>query len=136
MIPPVQSSEDYWPRLLLREHPFLPRLLRKSSLHRPELCLPSQGHDLGTSREIVVDGVEWTVIPLSFKTGGGALFAYTFFNQSKYRTSSHLNRIFIDVWDRTVHGRIDRWAMLTVLVPSDDENVLKFVLREMNKAVK
>ena len=108
----------------------------KSSLHRPELCLPSQGHDLGSSRAIVVGDVEWTVIPLSFKTGGGALFAYTFFNQSGYRTSSHLNRIFIDVWDRTVHGRIDRWAMLTVLVPTDDENALKFVLREMNKAVK
>ena len=108
----------------------------KSSLHRPELCLPSQGHDLGASREVVVDGVEWTVIPLSFKAGGGALFAYTFFNQAGYRTSSHLNRIFIDVWDRTVHGRIDRWAMLTVLVPTDDENALKFVLREMNKAVK
>ena len=108
----------------------------KSSLHRPELCLPSQGHDLGASRGVSVDGVEWTVIPLGFKTGGGALFAYTFFNQSGYRTSSHLNRIFIDVWDRTVHGRIDRWAMLTVLVPTDDENALKFVLREMNKAVK
>jgi hypothetical protein len=85
---------------------------------------------------IPVDDVEWTVIPLSFKTGGGALFAYTFFNQAGYRTSSHINRIFIDVWDRTVLGRIDRWAMLTVLVPTTDENALKFVLGEMNKAVK
>ncbi len=108
----------------------------KSSLHRPELCLPSQGHDLGSSYVIPVDDVEWTVIPLSFKTGGGALFAYTFFNQAGYRTSSHINRIFIDVWDRTVLGRIDRWAMLTVLVPTTDENTLKSVLGEMNKAVK
>ncbi len=41
-------------------------------------------------------------------------FAYTFFNQDGYRTSSHLRRIFRDVWDRSMRGRIDRWVMLTV----------------------
>jgi hypothetical protein len=76
------------------------------------------------------------VIPISLKVGGGVLYAHSFFNQNGYRTSSHFSILFIDVWDRTVHGRIDRWAMLTVLVPTEDENALKFVLREINKAVK
>lgn len=109
----------------------------KSSLHRPELCLPSQGHDPGSSYVIAVGGIDWTVIPLKSKTGdGGSLFAYTFFNQSGCRTSSHVKRIFTDVWDRTVRGRIDRWAMLTVLVPTSNANALEFVLSKVNKAVK
>lgn len=109
----------------------------KSSLHRPELCLPSQGHDLGSSYDLDVGDVTWKIIPLMSKTGeGGALFAYTFFNQTGLRTSSHIKRIFIDVWDRTVYGRIDRWAMLTVLVPTTDKNALNFVLNEMNRVVK
>ena len=41
-------------------------------------------------------------------------FAYTFFNQDGCRTSSHLLRIFRDVWDRSIRGRIDRWVMVTV----------------------
>ena len=42
--------------------------------------------------------------------------AYTFFNQDGLRTASHLRRIFADVWDRSIHNRIDRWVMVTVHV--------------------
>lgn len=110
----------------------------KSSLHRPELCLPSQGHNPGSSYCLNVSEIDWTVIPLMPKSGdgGGALFAYTFFNQTGFRTASHLKRIFIDVWDRTIYSNIDRWAMLTVMVPTSDENALKFVLSEVSKVVK
>ena len=40
--------------------------------------------------------------------------AYTFFNQEGLKTASHLRRIFMDTWDRSVHNRIDRWVMVTV----------------------
>ncbi len=104
--------------------------VNKSSLHRPELCLPSQGFDMGASYRADAGGVEWTVIPLLPRGGAaaGANFAYTFVNQDGFRTAAHERRIMRDIWDRTVNGRIDRWAMVTVLIPSSDGSVLDAVL--------
>lgn len=108
----------------------------KQSLHRPELCLPSQGQDMGSSSVIEVAGVKWTMIPLLPKNGkGGALFAYTFFNQEGYKTPSHESRILCDIWDRTVKSRIDRWTMLTVTVPCEDEGILRQVLSLVGRVV-
>lgn len=87
----------------------------KSSIHRPELCLPSQGLAMSEPRTTVRGGVEWRRLVIDGNAAGRATFAYTFYNQDGYRTSSHLLRIFRDVWDRSFNGRIDRWAMLTVL---------------------
>ncbi len=104
--------------------------VNKSSLHRPELCLPSQGFDMGSSYRMDAGGLQWTIIPLLPKGGinAGANFAYTFVNQDGYKTAAHESRIMRDIWDRTVNGRIDRWAMVTVLVPSADVKVLEVVL--------
>ena len=108
----------------------------KSSMHRPELCLPSQGFDMGESHTLDAAGISWRVIPLTPKGDRqGALFAYTFANQDGYRTDSHEARIWRDVWDRSVHNRIDRWVMVTVQVPTSDENVLRAVLGEMKGVV-
>jgi len=87
----------------------------KNSIHRPELCLPSQGFSLMSAKSATWNGEPWRYLTLA---GGGMSapvgFAYSFFNQDKYRTSSHIARIFRDVWDRSVAGRIDRWAMVTL----------------------
>lgn len=85
----------------------------KSSIHRPELCLPSQGFLMSDPRSANIAGVDWRLISLNSgpMTYG---FAYTFFNQAGYHTSSHIERIFVDVWDRSVKNRIDRWVMVTV----------------------
>lgn len=87
----------------------------KSSIHRPELCLPAQGFLMTAPYDMDVGGVAWRAITLD----GGAMrpsigFAYTFFNQEGYRTSSHTARIFRDVWDRSILNRIDRWVMVTL----------------------
>ena len=87
----------------------------KSSIHRPELCLPAQGFLMTAPYDIEVGGVSWRAITLD----GGAMrpsigFAYTFFNQEGYRTASHTARIFRDIWDRSILNRIDRWVMVTV----------------------
>ena len=97
----------------------------KSSIHRPELCLPAQGYLMVSPRTVNVDGVSWRLIDL--KSGGSASmgFAYTFFNQTGFRTSSHVSRIFRDVWDRSVLNRIDRWAMVTVASSRADEGAMR-----------
>lgn len=105
----------------------------KQSLHRPELCLPSQGFDMGVSRTLRVGDTDWRIIPLAAKGGrGDALFAYTFFNQSGYRTDSHVMRIVRDTWDRTFSGLVDRWVMVSVQLHVDDETLLTAILEAMN----
>ena len=86
----------------------------KSSIHRPELCLPSQGFQMTCPRDATAGGADWRFISLQRRDAPPLGFAYTFFNQAGYRTPSHMKRIFRDVWDRSVLNRIDRWVMLTV----------------------
>lgn len=106
----------------------------KSSMHRPELCLPSQGFDMLGSWTVEEGARRWRIIALGAKGGrGGALFAYTFVNQNGWRTASHAMRIFRDVWDRAVNGRIDRWAMTSVLVPGAGEAELRRILRALSE---
>ena len=93
----------------------------KSSIHRPELCLPTQGFQMMSPHTAEAGGVEWHLVMLARGSVPACGFAYTFFNQDGYRTSSHLKRIFRDVWDRSVRGRIDRWVMDTVYSPDADE---------------
>ena len=86
----------------------------KSSIHRPELCLPAQGflmmnpHDFSTKRR------PYRVISVMQGETSACALAYTFFNQDGFITSSHMRRILRDVWDRTALNRVDRWVMVTV----------------------
>ena len=110
----------------------------KSSIHRPELCLPAQGFLMTNPRSMNVLGTDWRVLTLD---GGGAGrpsigFAYTFFNQDGFRTSSHVVRIFRDVWDRSVHNRIDRWVMVTVNSSRWDDSGLSAFLARLKGALK
>ena len=103
----------------------------KGSIHRPELCLPAQGFLMTSPRTMEVESSAWRVITLD---GGGSRpslgFAYTFFNQDGFRTASHTRRIFRDVWDRSVHNRIDRWAMVTVCSSTvDDRRIAAFLVK-------
>lgn len=93
----------------------------KSSIHRPELCMPAQGYVMSDPRTFTVGDRPFHAIHL---TGSGAppsVLAYSFFNQAGIRTASHTRRILIDTWDRSVYNRIDRWVMVTVnaAVPLD-----------------
>lgn len=104
----------------------------KSSLHRPELCLPSQGFSMGAYREVKAEGVDWHVIELLDGSDRcTSLFAYTFINQEGYRTDSHEVRIWRDVWDRSVHNRVDRWVMTSVQLFRNDERTLREILEAL-----
>ena len=107
----------------------------KSSIHRPELCLPGQGFQMMSPRTAEVDGVEWRLVTLAHGAVPACGFAYTFFNQDGYRTSSHLRRIFRDVWDRSIRGRIDRWVMITVYSSDADELRLKAFLGKLKGVI-
>ena len=109
----------------------------KSSIHRPELCLPAQGHQMTSPQTVRVAGTDWRFIRLARGAQGGDTgFAYTFFNQAGYRTASHTARIFRDVWDRSLHGRIDRWVMVTVGSSRSEANRLAEFLRKIGEKTK
>lgn len=101
----------------------------KSSIHRPELCLPSQGFLMTEPHTLELADSVWRVIRLDGGRERPSLgFAYTFFNQAGFKTASHIRRIFRDVWDRSVYNRIDRWVMITVNSSrSDDEGLAEFL---------
>ncbi len=106
----------------------------KSSIHRPELCLPAQGFQMSSPRTVEVGGVEWRFLSVESRGNDPLGFAYTFFNQDGFRTASHTQRIFRDVWDRSVHGRADRWVMLTVNSSRADDEFLREIAESL-KAV-
>ena len=109
----------------------------KSSIHRPELCLPSQGFQMMDPRDVEISGVDWHLLMLARRDAPQLAFAYTFFNQDGFRTSSHVMRIFRDVWDRSVNGRIDRWAMVTVNgFPADPVRTKAFLARLWKEALR
>ena len=107
----------------------------KSSIHRPELCLPTQGFQMMSPRTVDVGGVDWHFVTLVHRTSPAVGFAYTFFNQDGFRTSSHLRRIFRDVWDRSVRGRVDRWVMVTVYSSVADERRLAAFLSKLREVI-
>ncbi len=103
----------------------------KSSIHRPELCLPAQGFAMVNPRTRSVGGREWRCIDLSSRDSPVFGFAYTFFNQEGFSTASHVSRIFRDILDRSVLNRIDRWVMVTVHASRGDEAGLTGLLSRL-----
>lgn len=85
------------------------------SIHRPELCLPSQGYALST-REVreLLPGLPMAFFSLrrqgSAQTSG---FCYVFLNASG-ATVSNLRRVVGDTLIRSFSNRIPRWAMVTI----------------------
>ena len=103
----------------------------RASIHRPELCLPSQGYVMSRPRNIEAGGRPWHIIDIAKPGGASAMEAYTFFNQENFRTASHSRRIWKDVLDRSVLNRVDRWVMLTVHAFGATEFELKRFLDSM-----
>lgn len=106
----------------------------KGSIHRPEMCLPAQGFQMSDPRELSVGGTAWHAVTLARQTASSMRFAYAFANQDGFRTSSHVRRIFRDVWDRSIRGRIDRWVMTTVLSSAADDGSLVGFISALQEA--
>ncbi len=92
------------------------------SIHRAEQCLPSQGYSMErtcTSSLNFADGRKLQVrqIDASRTETHNATLIYWFVSKKRV-CSSHLERILLDVWDRSVHNSINRWVMFSVFIPS------------------
>jgi len=92
------------------------------SIHRAEQCLPAQGFlmektgtaalNLGGNRQLHVRKID-----ASRQGTNNATLIYWFVSKKRGCTS-HVERILLDVWDRSVHNRINRWIMFSVFIPS------------------
>lgn len=104
-----------------------------STIHRPELCLPTQGYSMEAARvvELKPEGLrplETRAIHVRYGQSPPFTLLYWFSNRT-YETSSHSKRVLANLWDRSVHNRMSRWIMVSVLISSpleSDEAVRRF----------
>ena len=95
-----------------------------NSIHRPERCLPSQGHlNLnGRDEELTLaDGRKLTLRRLSSNTLVDNKVDHKVYHIHYYAfvgcdtvCCSHLVRTWRDIWDRMVTGRVQRWAYIQI----------------------
>ncbi|MEX1116266.1 MAG: EpsI family protein [Akkermansiaceae bacterium] len=98
-----------------------------NSIHRPERCMPSQGHVIGSSSNLHFDlknGRSLTVrrllsvqsIPINEEKTEYAKFdcvTYYFFVGHDKITQDHLKRTLLDMKDRLLLGMDQRWAYVS-----------------------
>jgi len=95
---------------------------KRASIHRAEQCLPTQGYVINdasysTFRINGREKLKVRRIDASRKESHGATLFYWFVSR-KRTCSTHVERILTDVWDRSIHNRINRWVMFSVFIPS------------------
>jgi hypothetical protein len=99
-----------------------------NSIHRPERCMPSQGHLIGTSsivdldlangrkmavqRLLSIQSIPFRDDPTKFTRMN--CVTYYFFVGNEKITPSHTERTLIDVKDRLLRGMDQRWAYVSV----------------------
>ena len=95
-----------------------------SSIHRPERCLPAQGHQelrgkdcplkLSNGKSITFRRLQSFTLP---KVKGDQplqhIHYYVFIGTDRI-CHSHMSRTLYDIWDRVAKGRTQRWAYLQV----------------------
>lgn len=99
-----------------------------NSIHRPERCLPAQGWNIADSAIVAIAGASSAGKPLEatrlhnvrkFVSKEGQTIpvynlTYYWFVGWNVSTPSHLERTYIDIRDRILHGYNQRWAYITV----------------------
>ena len=95
---------------------------QRNSIHRAELCLPAQGFAMLDAARVplkLADGKRLEVRRINAQRSGGARMSLVYWFLSHDRECcSHTERILVDVWDRSIHNRINRWVMIAVNVLS------------------
>ena len=95
---------------------------QRASIHRAELCLPAQGfvmQDADNLRFRLPGGRVIRARRISALRSGGSPFNLVYWFESRNRSCcSHTERILFDVWDRSIHNRVNRWIMLAMTVSS------------------
>lgn len=115
-----------------------------NSIHRPERCMPAQGHNIISSSDRMLKLTNGHQIPVKRLVSIQSVrnkrivdrevydkydcLTYYFFVGHDRITNDHLGRTFIDIKDRLLHGMDQRWAYATVSmwygkVPGVDEPI-------------
>lgn len=98
-----------------------------NSIHRPERCMPAQGHAIQSSGDVILameSGREFkakrlhSIQTIKDRESGKALasfncLTYYFFVGHDTITNDHLQRTLMDMKDRLVYGRDQRWAYVS-----------------------
>jgi hypothetical protein len=99
-----------------------------NSIHRPERCLPAQGHTIYSSTDLVIDLPNGRKLPMRcLRTKQrirlredsdeivvvDSLLFYFFVGHDRV-TNDHYARTFIDMRDRIFKGQDQRWAYVTL----------------------
>lgn len=99
-----------------------------SSIHRPERCMPAQGHDITSSSTVAIQlqsGRKFNVrrllsrqsLPLNkehTQTLELQAVTYYFFIGHNHITHDHTLRTLLDMRDRVIFGTDQRWAYISV----------------------
>jgi len=96
-----------------------------TSIHRPERCLPAQGWTIADKRAISISIPGFGSLPITCLNNVRNItvedrpvpvynLSYYWFAWSSDVTASHLERTYMDVRDRILHGSNQRWAYITV----------------------
>ncbi len=91
----------------------------RMSIHRPELCLPAQGFRMSRMRSQAVPlpgRGPLAVRVVQVEKGSSRFLLVYWFTSREHETASHTVRILRDAWARSVHNRINRWAMVAVTI--------------------
>lgn len=103
-----------------------------TSIHRPERCMPAQGHRSIQSFKDeleLLDGQRIPVMRLLSKQSLGYgppedrkfitrdCLTYYFFVGEQSITRDHTKRTLIDIKDRVLHGKAQRWAYVSATMP-------------------
>ena len=120
----------------------------RQSIHRPEVCLPSQGFSLENGRVVEFRLANGSTLPMrcvdlrrretvsSLRMGQGY-----FFVSRHDLVASHVARMFISVRDRAFRNRITRWAMVTLFCEEplastpDRQAAVAAFLSQLNEAL-
>jgi hypothetical protein len=98
-----------------------------NSIHRPERCMPSQGHQIYDAKSDLLTTAAGKTFPVrnltslqvlpldpkGEKTAKLNCVTLYFFIGQKEITESHLRRTFIDMRDRLLRGQDQRWAYVS-----------------------
>ena len=94
----------------------------RHSIHRAELCLPAQGFTMLRAQRLslmLADKKPLVVRKIEAQRAGGQTNTLIYWFVSEKRVCcSHSERILTDVWDRSVHNRINRWVMFAINLSS------------------
>lgn len=113
-----------------------------NSIHRPERCMPAQGHQIYDSKSASITtekGRTFSARELTSMqtvtdaTGKEVTFhcvSYYFFVGQHEITSDHMQRTFIDMKDRVVRGQDQRWAYVSASMWFSESSENNFPTRQ------